>query len=104
MRDDEPINPHLVNLNALHYYGGSSDLETINDYLDCFIANRAQREKKLVELFFAAFNFINDRSNWHAIMALADYILADSKNIIECEEIIAVLDAHYFVARKSSWC
>ena len=104
MRDDEPINPRLVNLNALHHYGGSSDLEAINEYLDCLIANRAQREKKLSELFLAAFNFINDRSNWHAIMALADYILANCKNIIECEEIIAVLDAHCFVARKRAWC
>jgi hypothetical protein len=104
MRDDEPINPRLVNLNALHNYGGSSDLETINEYLGCLIANRAHREKKLSELFLAAFNFINDRSNWYAIMALADYILSDCKNIIECEEIITVLDAHYFVARKSAWC
>lgn len=104
IRDDEPINPRLVNLNALHHYGGSSDLETINEYLDCLITNRTHREKKLYELFLAAFNFINDRSNWHAIIALADYILADSKNIIECEEIIAVIDAHYFVARKNSWC
>ena len=104
MRDDEPINPQLVNLNALHYYGGSSDLEIINDYLDCLIDDSTQREKKLTELFLAAFNFINDRSNWQSIMALADYILADRKNIIECEEIIAVLDAHCFIARKSSWC
>jgi hypothetical protein len=104
MRDDEPINPRLVNLNALHHYGGSSDLETINEYLDCLSANRAQREKKLSELYLVAFNFINDRSNWQAIMALADYILEDGKNIIECEEISAVLDAHYFVARKNSWC
>jgi hypothetical protein len=104
MRDNEPINPLLVTLNALKNYGGSSDLETINEYLDCLLVNRARREKKLSELFLAAFNFINDRSNWHAIMALADYILTDSKNIIECEEIISVLDAHYFVARKSSWC
>lgn len=103
-RDDEPINPRLVNLNALHYYGGASDLEAINEYLACLIANKAQREKKLSELFLAAFHFINDRSNWNAIMALADYILADCKNIIECEEIIAVLDAHCFVARKSAWC
>jgi len=104
MRDDEPINPRLVNLNALHHYGGSSDLETINEYLDCLIANKAQREKKLSELFLAAFNFINDRSNWRAILALSDYILADCKNIIECEEIIAVLDAHCFLTRKNSWC
>jgi len=104
LRDDEPINPRLVNLNALHFYGGASDLETINEYLECFIADKEQRKKKLSELYLAAFNFINDNSNWRAIMALADYILADRKNILECEEIIAVLDAHFFVARKNSWC
>jgi len=104
LRDDEPINPRLVNLNALHFYGGASDLETINEYLECFIADKEQRKKKLSELYLAAFNFINDSSNWRAIIALADYILADRKNILECEEIIAVLDAHFFVARKNSWC
>ena len=33
-RDDEPINPRLVNLNALHHYGGASDLETIGAEID----------------------------------------------------------------------
>jgi hypothetical protein len=103
LRDDESINQYLVNLNALHYYGGSSDLETINEYLACFIADKAHREKKLSELFLAAFNFINDKSNWYAIMALADYILADCKNLIECEEIIAVLDANCIEVQKSAW-
>ncbi|MGR8997901.1 MAG: hypothetical protein ACU88J_02480 [Gammaproteobacteria bacterium] len=102
-RDGELINPRLVNLNALHYYGGASDLETINEYIECFITDKAQREKKLSELFLGAFNFINERSHWRAIMALADYILADNKNILDCEEIIAVLDAHSFVARKNAW-
>ncbi|MEY3759694.1 MAG: hypothetical protein RIR39_1185 [Pseudomonadota bacterium] len=104
LRDNEPINPRLVNFNALHYYGGSADLETINEYLDCIITSQSGREKKLTELFLAAFNFISDRSNWHAIMALADYILADSKNILDCEEIMAVLDDHYFIHRKNTWC
>ena len=104
LRDDEPINPRLVNLNALHHYGGSSDLETINEYLFCLTASKAHREKKLSELYLAAFNFISDRSNWHAIMALANYIQADSKNTLECEEIIAVLNAHHAVPRKSAWC
>jgi len=99
--DDEPINPHLVNLPALHNYGGASDLEIANEYIECFISDNAQREKKISELFLAAFNFINIRSNWLAIVALADYILANSKNIIECEEIIAVLDAHFFAAGKN---
>ncbi|WP_262964700.1 hypothetical protein [Methylobacter psychrophilus] len=101
LRDDEPINQHLVNLHALHNYGGSSDLETINEYLDCFIADKSHKEKKLAELFLAAFHFINNRSNWRAIMALADHILADSKNIITCEEIIAVLDANTIETPKS---
>ena len=104
LRDNEPINPRLVDLNALHYYGGASDLETINDYLACLAVDTLQREKKLSELFLAAFNFIHDRANWHAITALADYMLANGKNIIECEEIMSVLDAHCFVARKSAWC
>jgi hypothetical protein len=104
IRDDEPINPHLVNLDALQNYGGASDLETINEYLDCLIADRPQREKKLSELFIAAFNFVNDRANWQAIVALADYLLANSKNIIQCEEIIAVLDANYFITKKNFWC
>jgi hypothetical protein len=92
-RDDELINPRLVNLNALHYYGGASDLETINEYLECFIADRELRERKISELFLTAFSFINNSSNWFAITALADYILRQSKNIIECEEVIAVIDA-----------
>jgi hypothetical protein len=52
MRDDEPINARLVNLNALHHYGGSSDLETINDYLDCLNTDRAQREKNYPSYFW----------------------------------------------------
>ncbi|MEI6333757.1 MAG: hypothetical protein WCS87_04315 [Methylococcaceae bacterium] len=103
LRDNELINSRLVNFNALHYYGGSADLETINDYLDCLVTSQSGREKKLAELFLTAFNFINDRLNWQAITALADYILADSKNIIDCEEIMAVLDDHYFIHRKHTW-
>jgi hypothetical protein len=33
-------------------------------------------------------------------MALADYILPDNKDVLECEEIISVLDVRYFVAGK----
>jgi hypothetical protein len=104
LRDDEPINAHLVNLNALHYYGGAADLETINAYLNCLSTDKASRENKLSELFLAAFEFIKNKSNWFAIMALAEYILAGSKSMLDCEEIIAVLDSHYFVTRKNSWC
>ena len=50
MRDGELINPHLVNLDALHYYGGASDLDMVYGYLGCFIAEEAERERKISDL------------------------------------------------------
>lgn len=93
LRDNEPISPELVNVNALQYYGGASDLEVVNEYLECFIDSDELRESKMTELFLAAFNFVNERSNWLAITALADSILAHQENIIECNEIIDVLES-----------
>ena len=91
MRDGELINSRLVNLNALHNYGGSPDLEIINEYLDWFIVEEAERQKKISDLFLQAFSFINDRTNWLAITVLAYYILAGRMNTIECEEVIPYL-------------
>ncbi|MDI1232101.1 MAG: hypothetical protein PSU93_13210 [Methylobacter sp.] len=93
LRDNEPINSELVNVNALQYYGGSSDLEIVNEYLECFIDSDELRERKMTELFLAAFNFVSERPNWLAITALADFILANEENIIECNEIIDVIDS-----------
>ena len=92
LRDGENINPVLVNLNAIHNYGGTSDLACVNEYLNCFINTAERREEKVMELFLAAFSFVNDRSNWRAITTLAEYILAGEKTIIECDEIITVLE------------
>jgi len=91
-RGGELINPRLILLNALHYFGGASDLESVNEYLECFLANSELREQKITELFLAAFSFVNDRSNWRAITALADYIVSVDKSVIECNEIIGVLE------------
>lgn len=93
LRDNEPINPELVNVNALQYYGGSSDLEIVNEYLECFIDSDELRERKLTELLQAAFNFVSEPPNWLAITALADSIFAHQENIIECNEIIDVLES-----------
>jgi len=61
--------------------------------LNAFLSNSELREQKITELFLAAFSFVNERSNWRAITALADYIISEDKSIIECNEIIAVLGA-----------
>ena len=91
LRDDEPINPNLVHLDALHFYGGSSDIETINEYMDCLELSSAQRQAKLVALFLKAFAFIKDPANWRAILALAKYIISSQKNIILYEDVASVL-------------
>lgn len=93
MRDNELMNPRLIDLNALYFYGGLTDLKTVHEYLDCLLIDRMQKEKKIAELFLAAHRFINDKSYWRAITSLAEYILKAGKEIIECEEAIAILDA-----------
>lgn len=90
--DDELFNHQIVNLKALKNYGGSSDLALANEYLQSFSADKQQRNKKLDELFNRAFDFVNTDANWAAITQLADYILDNSKNILDCEEIVLILD------------
>lgn len=92
LRDNELINPRLVNIDALVYYGGTSDLALVNEYLDHFVVTQELREKKLNALFMEAFVFINEESNWLAITSLADFILATDKNIIRFEEIASILE------------
>lgn len=94
-RDGEVFTANLINLNALHFYGGSSDIEVISEYMECFISNKVEREQKLADLFLAAFSFVNKSSNWHAISALADYIRDEPKGIIHCEDVISFLDSNH---------
>jgi len=79
LRDDEQFNAQLVNVNALHYYGGTSDIEKVYEYLDIFIATGSRHEEKMVELFNKAFQFISSPAHWKAIERLADYILIDNE-------------------------
>jgi hypothetical protein len=91
-RDGMLINPRLRNLNALYYFGGISDVECINEYLNCFFENSDFRRQKIAELLWTAFSFINEGSNWHAITALADHIVREDRTVMECNEIISVLE------------
>ncbi len=90
--DGEVINPKLINLEALRFYGGASDLKIVHEYLDCFIPSEQKRKIKIDELFNQAFDFIEEYASWQAISTLANYILDNQKTIITCEEAISVLD------------
>ena len=102
LRDNEVFNPNLVYLGALKFYGGGSDLELITEYLECFMLHKAERDRKLAELFLAAYNFVNKQSNWCAISALADFIMdmprVEPKDIIQCEEVISLLESSRLAA------
>ncbi|MEC4748038.1 hypothetical protein [Methylomicrobium sp. Wu6] len=91
--DNEIFNPRLVNLDALHFYGGVADVALAKEYLDCLIVGPQEKERLIAELFMAAYRFISQRSHWRAITALAEFILSSGKKVIECEEIIRVLEA-----------
>lgn len=92
LRDGEQFNAQLVNINALHNYGGTSDLNKVYEYLSIYIAARSRHKEKIAELFDKAFQFINHPSHWKSVERLASYILSNKENVIGCEEAIAVLD------------
>ncbi|MDD1619368.1 MAG: hypothetical protein LUQ52_07750 [Methylococcaceae bacterium] len=92
LRDNESFGKNLINVNALHNYGGTSDLEKVYEYLENFISENNLHEEKIAELFDQAFQFIDSPVHWQAIERLAGYILDNTKNTIGCEEAIAVID------------
>jgi len=93
LRDGELMTPNMINVNALQYYGGASHLESLNEYLDCFSQNQELKEHKMTELFSAAFNFVNNNSNWRSIIALSDLIESAGKEVIGYDEIVTVVEA-----------
>lgn len=92
IRDNEVFNLDLIDFNALHNYGGCSDLERVHAYLECFIASKVRREEKMLELLVQAYEFIDNRCNWRCILNLAHYILDSQQEIISCDEAISVFD------------
>jgi hypothetical protein len=92
---DKVFNANLANLSVLRFYGGSSDVNVINEYLECLVPHKAGRNQKLIELFLGAFSFINESSIWQAISALAAFIHDEPKDMINCEDVISFLDSHF---------
>ena len=103
LRDNERFNKNPMNVNALHNYGGTSDLEKVYDYLENFIADKILQAEKIAGLFNKAFQFIDSPVHWQAIERLADYIMDNTKNTISCEEAIAVLDESTSAVRHEKY-
>ncbi|MBS3963904.1 MAG: hypothetical protein KGZ80_05290 [Methylomonas sp.] len=91
-RDGEVFNRCLVNLKALHNYGGYSDLEKVEHYLESFIANRAERKAKLADLFRRAFMFTENPAHWRCIQQFAEHILDCQQEVITCDDAIRIFD------------
>ncbi|SJM94586.1 conserved hypothetical protein [Crenothrix polyspora] len=91
--DGEVFNVNLIHLDALHSYGGSSDLDIITEYMERFISCKTERDQKRDELFMAAYSFVNKRVNWDTISALAEFIMAEPLGIINGNKVISLLES-----------
>ena len=92
LRDCEIFNDQLIDIRALKNYGGHSDLEQAYRYLEYFIPNAYEREKKISELYAKAFYFVNKPNNWKCIQSFANYLLNNEQTIISCEQASDVLE------------
>ncbi|MBK8817072.1 MAG: hypothetical protein IPN42_16900 [Methylococcaceae bacterium] len=93
MHYDEKFAANSLHLDTLYLYGDQPDLDLISEYIECLIPNKTEQEQKLTEIFLTAYRFVNLESNWDAITTLADFIDSVSKEVISCEQIIAVLES-----------
>lgn len=90
--DDEVFNKHLIPVDALHYYGGETDLAVINDYLACYSSSKNQQDELLSELVSQAFDFVENNSHWKKIMMLAHYVIDEEIKTIDYEQISTLLE------------
>ncbi|AEF98596.1 hypothetical protein [Methylomonas methanica] len=101
--DGEIFKLELMNLEALRHYGGHSDLERAQYYLEYFITSKPHREKKLAELLVQAYRFIDNSQHWACIEGLARFILDSRQEVISCDEAIAVFDACMYAPQHERW-
>jgi hypothetical protein len=103
LQDGEAFNANLIGLDMLRFYNNSTNIGLINSYMECYQPNNSEREQKLIELFLAAFKFIDDESNWQKISALAEFIHNKARvGIIHCEEVISLLNSEITLCKTHS--
>ncbi|MCK9605522.1 MAG: hypothetical protein M0R33_03610 [Methylomonas sp.] len=101
--DGEIFSLELMNLEALRHYGGHSDLERAQYYLEYFITSKPHREQKLTELLAQAYRFIDNPRHWRCIRSLAHFILDSRQEIISCDEAISIFDACLSAPQHERW-
>ncbi len=92
-RDGELFHPDLMTLPSLKRYGGWGDLDRAYGHLKNCLGECCNLDKELSRVFNQALMFISSDSYWRAISNLAQYVLSSQSEIIDCHEIIQVLEA-----------
>lgn len=103
IRDGEAFNSALIDLNALLHYGGHSDLEKAQQYLEHFITSKTHREKKLRELLTHAYRFVDNHRHWTCIRNLSHFILDSQQETISCDEAINIFDQCLSGPKQNHW-
>lgn len=94
IRDGEVFNHCLIRFEALSNYGGHSDLEEAQTYLEHFIASKSTRDEKMAELLLEAYRFIDNSQDWQCIQNLASFILASGLETISCDDVSAITEQY----------
>ena len=102
-RDGEVFNHNLINFNALRHYGGHSDLEHVQQYLEHFVTSEATQEQKVLELLKQAYQFIDNSKYWKCIVNLAHFILESQRETISCNEAMSILDRSLTAFQQKRW-
>ena len=90
--DNELFDKHLININDLNFYGGRLDLQLADEYLQSLYIDTREQNAKLMQLFYSAFEFVENYRNWKAISQLARHIDESNKNIIDYDEAVSILE------------
>ena len=103
MRDGEIFNRELVNLDAMRHYGGHSDVERAQHYLEYFVTSKNHRECKLNELLSEAYRFIDNAKHWKCISDLAHFILESRQETVSCDDAITIFDCSLSAPQHTRW-
>lgn len=102
-RDGEIFSRDLLALDALRHYGGHSDLEQAQYYLEYFITSKKHREIKLRELLDQAYRFVSSAAHWRCISGLAHFIVDSRQAVVGCDEAIEIFERCLLARESARW-
>jgi hypothetical protein len=88
LRDNQTFDVNRIYLGALKFHGAKAALNLINHYMEFRQFGSSRQNKKLAELFLAAYGFISNQEIWQTICDLSNFIVKQNQTVISCETLV----------------